>query len=76
MPSDAGILDAVVVGAGQAGLGVSHHLTRAGVRHRVLERRRIGQSWRTQRRDAFRMNTGHVLTPKRRASLAGRRWVS
>ncbi len=76
MPNDAAVLDAVVVGAGQAGLGVSHHLARPGVRHRVLERGRIGESWRTQRWDAFRMNTGHVLTPKRCASLAGRGCVT
>ena len=62
MPSNAGILDAVVVGAGQAGLGVSHFLARAGVRHRVLERARVGESWRTQRWDMFRMNTINRMT--------------
>ena len=35
-----------VVGAGQAGLAVSHELTQAGVEHAVLERGRVGQSWR------------------------------
>ena len=62
MPNDAAVMDAVVVGAGQAGLGVSYHLGRAGVRHRVLERGRIGESWRTQRWDAFRMNTINAQT--------------
>jgi len=38
--------DVVVVGAGQAGLAVSHELARAGVSHTVLERGRIGQTWR------------------------------
>lgn len=38
--------DVVVVGAGQAGLAVSHELTRAGVAHVVLERGRVGQTWR------------------------------
>ncbi len=71
MPNDAAVLDAVVVGAGQAGLGVSHHLARAGARHRELERGGVGESWRTQCWEAFRMNTGRVLTPKRCASLAG-----
>jgi putative flavoprotein involved in K+ transport len=36
----------VVVGAGQAGLAVSRELTRSGVEHVVLERGRIGQTWR------------------------------
>ncbi len=39
-------VDVVVVGAGQAGLAVSHELTQAGVAHVVLERGRVGQSWR------------------------------
>ena len=33
--------EAVVVGAGQAGLSISHELTHAGVDHVVLERRRV-----------------------------------
>jgi putative flavoprotein involved in K+ transport len=36
----------VVVGGGQAGLSVSRELTAAGVPHVVLERGRIGQTWR------------------------------
>jgi putative flavoprotein involved in K+ transport len=36
----------VVAGAGQAGLAVSRELTRAGVDHVVLERGRIGETWR------------------------------
>ena len=36
----------VVVGAGQAGLATSRELTKAGVEHVVLERGRIGQTWR------------------------------
>jgi putative flavoprotein involved in K+ transport len=39
-------IEVVVVGAGQAGLAVSHELSEAGVDHVVLERDRIGQSWR------------------------------
>jgi putative flavoprotein involved in K+ transport len=38
--------DVVIVGAGQAGLSLSHELAAAGVEHVVLERGRIGQSWR------------------------------
>jgi putative flavoprotein involved in K+ transport len=36
----------VVIGAGHAGLAVSHELERAGVEHVVLERGRVAQSWR------------------------------
>ena len=39
-------VEALVVGGGQAGLAVSHELTRNDVAHVVLERGRIGQSWR------------------------------
>jgi putative flavoprotein involved in K+ transport len=36
----------VVIGAGQAGLAVSHELSELGVGHVVLERARVGQTWR------------------------------
>ena len=36
----------VVVGAGQAGLAVSYELTVRGIEHVVLERARVGQTWR------------------------------
>lgn len=36
----------VVIGAGPAGLAVSHELAAAGVEHVVLERSRVGQAWR------------------------------
>lgn len=39
-------VDVVIVGAGQAGLSLSHELTAAGLDHLVLERGRIGQTWR------------------------------
>jgi putative flavoprotein involved in K+ transport len=47
----------VVVGAGPAGLAASSRLARAGCHHVVLERGRIGSSWRTQRWNSFRLNT-------------------
>lgn len=50
-------VEAVVVGAGQAGLGVSQHLSRRGIEHVVLERGAIGDTWRTQRWDSFTLNT-------------------
>jgi putative flavoprotein involved in K+ transport len=39
-------LPVVVVGAGQAGLAVSYELTARGIEHVVLERARVGQTWR------------------------------
>jgi putative flavoprotein involved in K+ transport len=39
-------MDTVVVGAGQAGLAVSRELGEAEVPHVVLERGRVGQTWR------------------------------
>lgn len=55
-------LKAVVIGAGQSGLGVSYFLKQAGVGHRVLERGRVGESWRSQRWDSFGMNTPNAIT--------------
>jgi len=51
------MFDVVVVGAGQAGLVASYLLSLEHVQHLVLERGDIGQSWRTQRWDSFRLNT-------------------
>jgi len=59
-------LDAAVIGAGWAGLGVSYVLAKAGLSHRVLERGRIGETWRTQRWDTF-----HLNTPKFQAVMPG-----
>jgi putative flavoprotein involved in K+ transport len=39
-------LGVIVVGAGQAGLAVSHELTQTGVAHVVLEKGRLGETWR------------------------------
>ena len=42
----------VVVGGGQAGLAVSCRLSQAGVGHVVLEKGRVGETWR-RRWDSF-----------------------
>ena len=47
------ILDAIVVGAGHAGLGASYYLKQNNLRHIVYERGKIGESWRSQRWDSF-----------------------
>jgi len=54
-------LDAVVVGAGQAGLGVSYFLQRDGRNHVVFEKGRIGETWRSQRWDSFRLNSPNSM---------------
>jgi putative flavoprotein involved in K+ transport len=46
-----------VVGAGQAGLGIGYYLKRDGRRFVVLERGRVGETWRSQRWDSFALNT-------------------
>jgi putative flavoprotein involved in K+ transport len=57
------LLDCVVVGAGPAGLAASLALTRQGVDHVVLERGRVGQTWRTQRWDSLRLNNPGWMNP-------------
>ena len=54
-------LDAVVIGAGHAGLAVSRRLVDAGIEHVVLERGEIAETWRTQRWDSFRLNTPNAM---------------
>jgi putative flavoprotein involved in K+ transport len=56
-PPFAEVIDCAVVGAGPAGLAASAVLSARGVEHVVLERGRVGESWRTQRWDSFRLNT-------------------
>ena len=58
--------DVVVIGGGQAGLAMSHCLTRRSVEHVVLERGDTANSWRTQRWDSLRL-----LTPNWLSRLAG-----
>jgi phytoene dehydrogenase-like protein len=41
----------VVIGAGQAGLATSYFLTQRGREHVVLERGRVGDTWRSARWD-------------------------
>ncbi len=65
--ADGRLLDVLVVGAGQAGLGTAHHLARAGV-HDVLvveAAESVGQGWR-DRWDGLRL-----FTPRRFSSLPG-----
>jgi putative flavoprotein involved in K+ transport len=54
-------LDTVIVGAGQAGLGVSYFLQKNGRRHLALERGRIGETWLSERWDSFKLNTPNFM---------------
>ncbi len=54
--------DVVVIGGGQAGLAMSHCLTRRSVDHVVLERGETANSWRTQRWDSLRLLTPNWLS--------------
>lgn len=54
-------VETVIIGAGQAGLALSHHLTAAGHEHVVLERGRVGERWRSERWDSLRLLTPNWL---------------
>lgn len=48
--------DTLVIGAGQAGVAMSEHLSQLGVSHIVVERNRVAESWRTGRWDSLVAN--------------------
>src|SRR5262245_61466265 len=47
-------IETLIVGGGQAGLTMSHMLTRRGRPHLVVERGRNGERWRSERWDGLR----------------------
>jgi putative flavoprotein involved in K+ transport len=49
-------IEVLVVGAGQAGVAMSEHLTSRGISHVVLERERVAERWRTGRWDSLVAN--------------------
>jgi putative flavoprotein involved in K+ transport len=57
---------AIVIGAGQAGLSVSHLLKQSSIEHLVFERHQIGHAWREERWDSF-----CLVTPNRQCRLPG-----
>jgi putative flavoprotein involved in K+ transport len=63
-----GDVETVVIGAGQAGLALSRRLNEAGVEHVVLERGRVGETWR-QRWESF-----CLVTPNWSVQLPGRHY--
>ncbi|UYG09121.1 NAD(P)-binding domain-containing protein [Halomonas sp. M4R1S46] len=56
----------VVIGAGHAGLAMSHHLAARGIDHVLLERGEVANSWRHERWDSLRL-----LTPNWQCRLPG-----
>lgn len=58
--------DVIIVGAGQAGLSLSHYLQQRGIDHLLLEKHSPVHAWRHQRWDAF-----CLVTPNWQCKLPG-----
>ena len=56
----------IIIGAGQAGLAMSRHLTSRSIDHVLLERGEVANSWRHERWDSLRL-----LTPNWQSRLPG-----
>jgi putative flavoprotein involved in K+ transport len=54
MPDDH--IDTLVIGAGQAGIAMSEHLSRQGLAHLVVERHQVAHRWRAERWDGLVAN--------------------
>lgn len=50
------MVDTLIIGAGQAGLAMSRHLTNRNLPHLVVERHRIAERWRSERWDSLVAN--------------------
>ncbi len=55
-------LATIVIGAGQAGLAMSHCLSELGVEHVVVERGKLAERWRTQSWDSLSLLTPNWMT--------------
>ncbi|MDB5647078.1 MSMEG_0569 family flavin-dependent oxidoreductase [Methylobacterium sp.] len=66
MTSRARHVSVAIVGGGQAGLSVSHHLRQRGIDHLVFERETAAHTWNTQRWDSF-----CLVTPNWQCDLPG-----
>lgn len=62
-------ISTIVIGAGQAGLAMSHCLSARGIAHAVIERGEVANSWRKERWDSLRL-----LTPNWQSRLPGFFW--
>lgn len=54
-------VETLIIGGGQAGLTMSHALTRRGRAHLVLEQGRIAERWRSERWDGLHFQTPNAL---------------
>ena len=63
-------VDTLIIGAGQAGIAMSEHLSKRGVKHLVVERRRVAERWRSERWDSLVANgpAWHDRFPNRQFS--------
>jgi putative flavoprotein involved in K+ transport len=52
-------VEAVIIGAGHAGLSSSYYLSLAGIEHVVLEKGGIGEKWKSSCWDSFYLNTAN-----------------
>lgn len=52
----------VIIGAGQAGLAMSHCLSELDIEHVVIERGRLAERWRAQSWDSLRLLTPNWMT--------------
>jgi putative flavoprotein involved in K+ transport len=59
--------DVIVIGAGQAGLSMGYYLEKLGLTFIIFEKGKIGDTWRNQRWDSFKLNT-----PNKVNSLSGK----
>lgn len=66
MPGPVNRIPTLVIGAGHAGLAVSHELSGHAIDHVVLERGEVANTWRNERWDSLRL-----LTPNWQTRLPG-----
>ena len=55
-------VDALVIGAGHAGLAMSYHLSARSIEHVILERGEIANAWRKERWDSLQLLTPNWLS--------------
>ena len=53
--------DTLIIGAGQAGLVMSHELSKRGQKHVLVERGKIAERWRSERWDGLHFQTPNLL---------------
>ncbi|WP_170979574.1 FAD-dependent monooxygenase, partial [Roseomonas sp. HF4] len=54
-------IDTLIIGGGQAGLAMSHALSKRGREHCILERGRIAERWLSERWDGLHFQTPNLL---------------